>query len=258
MVARHYAFTLGRFLQPDAPFADQSPGNPQTWNLYPYARNNPLYFVDPTGRAGCPWNPCTAMDAQGQLGSKSGYPTMNTVPVMGDSLPGMAPAFSIVMVEVTTLNWSVISWLATGDADALRPSEDQELMVRPTTELETSFRGKARLKVVRYDVVRAGKGEHPSEVKNQHNFKVTLTETLIKGKEPDKWCPGPKGCAAPGPARDTQQVKRGGDRIVEKRFAIDGNPVRIFDPETKRAYDFVRYDVSFKNGFVATYGNDEE
>jgi len=51
MVARHYAFTLARFLQPDAPFADQSPANPQTWNLYPYARNNPLYFVDPTGQS---------------------------------------------------------------------------------------------------------------------------------------------------------------------------------------------------------------
>ncbi|MGH9814314.1 MAG: RHS repeat-associated core domain-containing protein, partial [Candidatus Acidiferrales bacterium] len=50
MVARHYAFTLGRFLQPDVPFVDQNPVNPQTWNLYSYARNNPLYFVDPTGQ----------------------------------------------------------------------------------------------------------------------------------------------------------------------------------------------------------------
>jgi RHS repeat-associated protein len=56
MVARHYAFTLGRFLQPDLPFADQRPANPQTWNLFPYARNNPLYFVDPTGRGTNPWS----------------------------------------------------------------------------------------------------------------------------------------------------------------------------------------------------------
>jgi len=59
---RYYGSRLGRFRQPDAPFADQSPANPQTWNLYSYARNNPLYFVDPTGRSGrgaCGgWSPC--------------------------------------------------------------------------------------------------------------------------------------------------------------------------------------------------------
>ncbi len=72
MGARHYAFTLGRFLQPDAPFADQSTANPQTWNLYAYARNNPLYFVDPSGRSGCPWSPC-GMSAGGQLPAKQDW-----------------------------------------------------------------------------------------------------------------------------------------------------------------------------------------
>lgn len=33
----------------DAPFADQNPGNPQSWNLFAYARNNPLRYVDPNG-----------------------------------------------------------------------------------------------------------------------------------------------------------------------------------------------------------------
>jgi RHS repeat-associated protein len=49
-LARFYSGTQGRFTSPDKPFAGQSPFDPQTWNLYSYARNNPLKFIDPTGR----------------------------------------------------------------------------------------------------------------------------------------------------------------------------------------------------------------
>jgi RHS repeat-associated protein len=46
-IARHYAFTLGRFLQPDpGPFVLR---NAQSLNRYSYALNNPLRFVDPSG-----------------------------------------------------------------------------------------------------------------------------------------------------------------------------------------------------------------
>lgn len=40
----------GRFTSADAPFADQFANNPQSWNLYPYVRNNPLRFTDLDGR----------------------------------------------------------------------------------------------------------------------------------------------------------------------------------------------------------------
>src|SRR5262249_42797728 len=33
----------------DAPFADQSENDPQSWNLYVYVLNNALRFIDPTG-----------------------------------------------------------------------------------------------------------------------------------------------------------------------------------------------------------------
>ena len=48
--ARYYSGAQGRFISPDKPFADQDPYEPQSWNLYSYVRNNPLKFVDVTGR----------------------------------------------------------------------------------------------------------------------------------------------------------------------------------------------------------------
>ncbi len=48
--ARYFSGAHGRFTSPDAPFADQHPGDPQSWNMYPYVRNNPLQNTDPDGR----------------------------------------------------------------------------------------------------------------------------------------------------------------------------------------------------------------
>jgi len=38
-------------MAPDEPFSDQHPQDPQSWNLYVYARNNPLTLIDPDGAA---------------------------------------------------------------------------------------------------------------------------------------------------------------------------------------------------------------
>ena len=47
--ARMFESTFGRFTTPDDFFRDTSPGDPSSWNLYVYTRNNPLRFVDPSG-----------------------------------------------------------------------------------------------------------------------------------------------------------------------------------------------------------------
>ncbi|HEU4713033.1 MAG TPA: discoidin domain-containing protein [Pyrinomonadaceae bacterium] len=49
-IHRYRSSIQGRFTSADAPFADQSDGDPQSWNLYTYAGNNPLMYTDPSGR----------------------------------------------------------------------------------------------------------------------------------------------------------------------------------------------------------------
>jgi RHS repeat-associated protein len=46
---RYDASNLGRFMTPDSFYKDSHVGDPQSWNEYAYARNNPLRYVDPTG-----------------------------------------------------------------------------------------------------------------------------------------------------------------------------------------------------------------
>ncbi|MFN0279181.1 MAG: RHS repeat domain-containing protein [Pyrinomonadaceae bacterium] len=47
--ARMYSNKLGRFTAPDKPLLDQDEFQPQSWNIYLYARNNPLKYVDISG-----------------------------------------------------------------------------------------------------------------------------------------------------------------------------------------------------------------
>ena len=51
--ARYYDPELGRFIQPDTivPYPD----DPQSFNRYAYARNNPIRYVDPTGHSWKEW-----------------------------------------------------------------------------------------------------------------------------------------------------------------------------------------------------------
>jgi RHS repeat-associated protein len=60
---RYFSSAQGRFTSPDAPFNDQHPEDPQSWNLYAYGRNNPFLYVDPTGGYVCGANTdCDAIE----------------------------------------------------------------------------------------------------------------------------------------------------------------------------------------------------
>jgi RHS repeat-associated protein len=60
--SRYYASSQARFVSPDAPLADQSMGDPLSWNLFSYGSNNPLTFVDPDGQ-------CSQVPSDGNSGS---------------------------------------------------------------------------------------------------------------------------------------------------------------------------------------------
>jgi len=53
--ARYYASSMGRFMSPDPENFGANIMNPQSWNMYSYAMNNPLINVDPDGRE-CVWD----------------------------------------------------------------------------------------------------------------------------------------------------------------------------------------------------------
>jgi RHS repeat-associated protein len=48
--ARYYSGGMGRFLTVDPKVASAHVANPQSWNRYTYALNNPMVFIDPDGR----------------------------------------------------------------------------------------------------------------------------------------------------------------------------------------------------------------
>src|SRR5205807_4794685 len=48
--ARYYSSAQGRFTSVDPENAGADPSDPQSWNGYAYARNNPLKYTDPNGQ----------------------------------------------------------------------------------------------------------------------------------------------------------------------------------------------------------------
>jgi RHS repeat-associated protein len=48
--ARYFGSIMGRFTSPDDFHNDSDVSDPQSWNKYAFVRNNPLRFIDPTGK----------------------------------------------------------------------------------------------------------------------------------------------------------------------------------------------------------------
>jgi RHS repeat-associated protein len=114
--ARQYAYTLGRFLQPDE-FTDgpvelfaeiaaanptfyANPLNPQSLNKYAYVYNNPLRYVDPTGHVAGPPMPshpcCQMLPGYGWINSPA-----NNFPTLGSELGFRNVTYYMVNAEVS-------------------------------------------------------------------------------------------------------------------------------------------------------------
>lgn len=108
--ARHYASSLGRYMRPDDPFADQHPQDPQSWNLYSYVRNNPLNATDPSGHecvsdsnGGWQWSgsgeTCEDVDAQNAEYKQSGQASAT---VNGCEGEGAADCLGAMVSDLTS------------------------------------------------------------------------------------------------------------------------------------------------------------
>jgi len=95
-MARYYASRSGRFMTADPAHIGGNVGDPQSWNAYAYALNDPINFIDPTGTEGCR----DQEELEGQ-GLTCGY-WRNLLDLILFSLKNMRPQEVIIPLIETT------------------------------------------------------------------------------------------------------------------------------------------------------------
>lgn len=88
--ARYMSSAQGRFTSPDLPRVDQHLRDPQSWNLYSYARNSPLRNRDPNGRIFGIGNTCQSSPVGG--GDSGGAGATSSWEVAQNSTAASQPA----------------------------------------------------------------------------------------------------------------------------------------------------------------------
>ncbi len=131
----------------------------------------------------------------------------------------------------------------------------QTLVLTPNRKKDIEYGPYARSEDVEYTVASMDSKGKTTPVKNE--AKIELDEKLVGGNPKTRTC-NPGECVSKGSLPDTMAVTAsGGGHSVEKRFQLDGKPIKVYDATTKKAYDYVRVDASVKKGFVFTFRNDQ-
>ncbi|HUR83546.1 MAG TPA: RHS repeat-associated core domain-containing protein [Thermoanaerobaculia bacterium] len=132
MHARYYSSNAGRFLSVD-PGNDWDLRQPQSWNLYSYARNSPIRFTDPSGREHVaePGFTKSLNDADW-----SEAPPVVRIAFVIEGTLLLRATGSMIRTAVTTVG-TVTRYMSDGEADAARrtgniPDTDAQGNPRPT------------------------------------------------------------------------------------------------------------------------------
>ncbi len=112
-LARYYDSRTGTFCSAD-PLAG-SPGDPQSWNRYPYGRNDPIDNTDPSGKHWWNW----LLDA-GAIAAMVWQPEIDSFlgNLFGGSAAALADAANVVEPVLHVRDAAAISSLAEGAGDA--------------------------------------------------------------------------------------------------------------------------------------------
>ena len=243
---RHY-MPSGRFPSPDpGGISSATLEDPQTWNRYAYARNNPTTLTDPSGLMAI-----TGANIAGVVGELS--PTDAAALRFWDNGAGNG--------YETSSEYSYEEYKAVAGPHNSTPQETEnqgqtQTVVEGTTKLNTTI-GDTKVRVQVYNLVELDSKGNTTPLPDANHHSLELRETAKGDTKGLDYCHGQCKSASGGKdMHDTWSVTRKNKGYsVTRRFYMDDKAVRIYDASTKKAYDWQNVQASYKGGFVVTYGN---
>jgi len=174
--ARYFSGAQGRFTSPDVPLADQWETEPQSWNLYSHVRNNPLRFIDPTGRKCVTLdNGTVGDDGQGKMCQAVLDAEKNKKPDVTVSAKGGSQVVAFALNLLFALDSAANSYFTPlTNAMGVRPSYMEPI---PVTR---EFVGQLAAAVVTVGTAIIGPGGAQAPLKLIHS-PATLSKTILDG-----------------------------------------------------------------------------
>jgi len=253
--ARFYTSNYGRFLSADEAKYSH-PADPQTWNLYTYVANNPLNAVDPTGHDPSHCASCNfPKDAFGGGGNVGLTETTQGEKDNGD------------IVEATIQDDQEHAQAEEEAAQAAAEAQQQQQAIQNSQLVVTSrqllptapINGNGDQEGMQgFGLAHMDANGKLTPLSDNETYTLKMTETLdeekSKGKKPEI-CKDQCKTDVTGNSvlKDTMTISKGVVVVLDKRFTVNGNPVKVIDPQTGKATDYVHQESTSKTGTVLTY-----